>query len=168
VQTNAGGTPANLTAFTTTSLSIGTHNITLKVCDSVNMVTSGPVIVTIIDDVPPTLTYTVSKTIFWPPNKDMIAPGIKVSGSDNSGGAVNLTATVACSENGQAYGKEGVEWIWGNPKITSDGTISLMLCSDRLGKGIGRTYTVSILATDASGNQSTANVQIKVPHDQGK
>jgi hypothetical protein len=168
VQTSPGGTPVGLPAFTTTSLSFGVHNITLKVNDGPNTVISAPVIVTIIDDVPPTLNYTVRQTILWPPNKAMIDPGIKVTASDNSGAPVNLTATVACNENGQAYGKEGVEWIWGNPKITPDGAISLKLCSDRLGKGIGRTYTVTITATDSSGNQSTANVKILVPHDQGK
>jgi len=46
--------------------------------------------------------------------------------------------------------------------------IWLRLCSERLGKGDDRTYTITIVATDIYGNTSSAQVVIKAPHDKGK
>ena len=47
------------------------------------------------------------------------------------------------------------------------GLIELRLRSERSGKGPGRTYTIVIMATDESGNESIASVEIKAPHDKG-
>lgn len=76
---------------------------------------------------------------------------------------VKLTAAIACNES-----KDG-EVYWTQPVIDQHtGIISLTFMADRFGKGTGRQYTVTITATDDSGNESTANVKIFVPHDQGK
>ncbi len=40
--------------------------------------------------------------------------------------------------------------------------------AERSGKGSGRVYTITIQATDASGNAATAQVTVAVPHDQKK
>lgn len=48
------------------------------------------------------------------------------------------------------------------------GVIILQLRAERSGRASGRIYTVLVTATDASGNSSTATVDIKVPHDQKK
>ena len=45
------------------------------------------------------------------------------------------------------------------------GLIELRLRAERSGKGPGRTYTVRLTATDGSGNQSVARVEISAPHD---
>lgn len=45
------------------------------------------------------------------------------------------------------------------------GLIELRLRSERSGKGTGRIYTVTISATDESGNQWVARVEISAPHD---
>ena len=45
------------------------------------------------------------------------------------------------------------------------GLIELRLRSEPSGKGPGRSYTVTITATDESGNQSVARVDIRAPHD---
>jgi hypothetical protein len=103
------------------------------------------------------------KTILWPPNKRLVPVTIKANASDNSGMPVTLNATVSCNEsqNGAVY--------WTPPFIDQPtGTIYLQLQADRLGKGSGRQYTVTITATDQSGNMSTASVQVMVPHDQRK
>ena len=58
---------------------------------------------------------------------------------------------------------------WTDPVIDqARGIITLKLLADRLGKGKGRMYTIGITATDQSGNASSAQVVILVPHDQGK
>jgi len=46
---------------------------------------------------------------------------------------------------------------------TDDRTISLR--ADRSTEGPGRTYTISYRAIDASGNATTADAVIQVPHD---
>ena len=162
-----GGQGIDLPEFITTSLAVGLHSLTLVADDGFgNKVSSQPVTVTIIAGGLPTLAPKADKTILWPPNKTMAPVLIAANASDGNGGPIALTAAVACIDNGQAYGKEGVDWT--KPVINGDGTISLQLSADRLGKGTGRTYTVTITATDTWKNRSSANVQIKVPHDQGK
>jgi hypothetical protein len=55
---------------------------------------------------------------------------------------------------------------WTTPVIDQvTGIIYLQLRAERSGSGNGRVYTITIIATDASGNSSQANVQIIVPHD---
>ena len=46
-----------------------------------------------------------------------------------------------------------------------NGLLNLQLRAARLGNGNGRIYTIAMTATDESGNASTAEVQIQVPHD---
>jgi hypothetical protein len=48
------------------------------------------------------------------------------------------------------------------------GELSLQLRAERSGSGTGRFYTITITAADQSGNTSTADVKIVVPHDNRK
>lgn len=50
----------------------------------------------------------------------------------------------------------------------NNGMSYLQLRTERSGRGSGRTYTITIAATDISGNTSTAAVNITVPHDMAK
>jgi hypothetical protein len=160
--TIAGGEPVNIPPFTTSSLNLGAHQITLQVSDGVN----DPVVkfftVNVIDTTAPTITPMSSQTILWPPNGKMVPITILTNAVDNSGLPVNLAATLACNESGTGF--------WTNPVIDqATGVISLNLQAARAGNNKdGRQYTVTITATDQSGNISTANVKIIVPHDQGK
>jgi probable HAF family extracellular repeat protein len=115
------------------------------------------------DTTAPSLAPVADRTILWPPNRKMAPVTIKANASDKSGMPVTLNATVSCNEsqNGAVY--------WTTPFIDqATGTIYLQLQADRLGKGSGRIYTITIAATDQTGNVGTASVQIMVPHDQGK
>ncbi len=49
-----------------------------------------------------------------------------------------------------------------------NGIISLQLRAERSGSGDGRIYTITIIATDDSGNTSSADAEIIVPHDKRK
>ncbi len=46
--------------------------------------------------------------------------------------------------------------------------LTLELRAERSGKGGGRIYTITVECADASGNTSTADVIVTVPHDKGK
>ena len=45
------------------------------------------------------------------------------------------------------------------------GAQSLNLRAARLGKGVGRIYTIVVQCKDMSGNVSTASVDVSVPHN---
>jgi endo-1,4-beta-xylanase len=116
------------------------------------------------DTTPPTLTPSPDKFILWPPNHKMVPITIRTNASDNSGLPVTLAASVTSSEP-----VDDPEGDWTTPVIDpATGTITLQLRADRLGKGNGRQYTITISATDQAGNTSTATVKVTVPHDQGK
>ena len=94
----------------------------------------------------------------------LIPVTIWANGEDNGGGSVALTASVQCSE---ADGQAEPDWIV--PAIdNAAGTVALSLRAERTGSGDGRVYTVTITATDGAGNQSSATVDIRVPHDKRK
>jgi hypothetical protein len=170
IQTTAGGGPATLTSFSVPNLGVGDHTITLVVSDGVNNPVSASIAVTIMADVTaPTLSPTQSTAILWPPNHRMVNVTIQANATDNSGLIPTLSAKVTSSEPQEGLGDGDTPIDWTEPVIDPDtGTITLQLRAERSGKGGGRTYTVAITATDESGNASTANVTIIVPHDKSK
>ncbi len=118
-----------------------------------------------LDTTPPTITSaSANPQVLWPPNQKMVDVTIVANASDNSGRPVALTAVVSSNEP-----QDDAAGDWTQPKIDQNtGIISLQLLADRSGKGSGRVYTITITATDSSGNSSTADVKIIVPHDQSK
>ena len=63
------------------------------------------------------------------------------------------------------YGDKSPDWT--GPDIDqAKGINTLQLWVERSGKGNGRIYTVAITATDMSGNQGRAKVEIRAPYDQ--
>jgi len=119
------------------------------------------------DDIPPTLAPHANKTILWPPNHKMVTVRIEANASDNSGDPVTLAARVSSSEPQNGLGDGDTAPDWTEPIIDqADGIITLQLRAERSGRGNGRVYTVTITATDESGNTTQAGVDIIVPHDQ--
>jgi len=107
--------------------------------------------------------------ILWPPNQKMVDMTIQANASDNSGDIPTLTATVSSDEPEDGLGDGDTSPDWTEPVIDqTTGTITLQLRAERSGSADGRVYTVSITAIDDSGNQTTADVEIIVPHDKRK
>jgi len=102
--------------------------------------------------------------VLWPPNHKManIAVGAVVGDVCDAAPGWRIVG-VASNEpvNGLGDGDAAPDW-----EITGDH--SLKLRAERSGKGSGRVYTITIEATDASGNAATAQVTVSVPHDQKK
>ena len=98
-----------------------------------------------------------------PPNHRMRNVAVSVSVSDN-GDASPLTRIISVSSNeslnGTGDGNTDFDW-----EVTGGLTVDLR--AERAGGGNVRIYTVTVESTDASGNSSTATVDVTVPHDLG-
>jgi len=160
VQTVKGGAPVALPAFSLPSSQVGTCVLTLRVSDGINSPVSATITVSIIDTLAPTLAPVADKTILWPPNRQMVPVTIMANASDNSGLPVALRVAVASNET------QPGQIDWTEPIIDQmTGTITLQLRAECFPKGTGQQYTVTIVATDESGNESAANVKILVPRN---
>ncbi len=166
ISAELGGSPVALPANETAGgLPLGTHILTLEVNDGAYSVTS-EITVNVIDSMSPSLAPVADTYILWPPNHQMVDVAIYANAVDNSGGMISLTATVTSNEP-PSYDNNGN--IIPDYYIVSidqqTGILYLQLRAERLGAETGRTYTVTITAVDESGNSSSTEVQIKVPHD---
>ncbi|MGE5295553.1 MAG: hypothetical protein ACM3VT_12050 [Solirubrobacterales bacterium] len=168
VTPSAGGTPVVLNDLTFSAgdsrFVLGSNQVQLIVNDGVNPAVTETVTVTLHDTTAPTLSANPSVGMLWPPNHQLIPVTIWATTEDNGGGAPVLTANVQCNE---VDGDTDLDWYVDSIDGTA-GTISLRLRAERTGSGDGRVYTVSITATDGSGNSSSATVDIRVPHDRRK
>ena len=122
-----------------------------------------------VDDIPPALAPLPDKNILWPPNHKMVTVTIAANASDDSGDPVILAATVSSNEPENGLGDGDTAPDWTTPFIDQEnGIITLQFRAERSGRGNGRVYTVTITATDKSGNMAQADVDIIVPRDKGK
>lgn len=157
-----GGDPVPLPSEIISNLSLGAHILQLEVWDEFNSPVTSEIMVEIVDAEAPTLSPTANPSILWPPNHKMVDVVISADAQDNSGLAPYLTVDVSCDE-------ESKRTPWTEPVIDqAEGVIILGLLAERSGKGDGRVYTITITAEDESGNQSSASVEVKAPHDQGR
>jgi len=169
VQSVAGGTPVLIPDCTVSGLDIGTHYLALEVSDGVNDTVIIDIIVDIVDTQVPTLAPVLSTGILWPPNHQMVDITIQANASDNSGLPVTLSAFVISNEPVEGLGDGDLFPDWTGLVIDQGtGIISFQLRAERSGTGDGREYTVIITATDTSGNSSSVEKIVIVPHDKSK
>ncbi len=115
----------------------------------------------IIDNIPPVLNVSVTPSVLWPPNHQMVTVTPHISVTDNIDPAPQvklLSVTSSEKDNGLGDGDTANDIV-----INSNGTVSLR--AERSAKGSGRTYTITFQATDASGNSMTATAKVTVPHN---
>ncbi len=138
----------------------GTHTITLTVMDEGLLMSSDSVEVTVQDTTAPDIdSATPSPDSLWPPNKKMVPVIVSVDVSDACSSASCQIVSVSSNEpiNGNGSGNTAPDW-----EITSDLTVDLR--AERLGKGGGRIYTITLDCTDDAGNVATTQVEVSVPH----
>lgn len=93
----------------------------------------------------------------WPPNLQMKDVAVDYVATDNCG-AVTTSLSVTSNEpvTGGLYGNLAPDWIIVDPH-------HVKLRAERGVLGNGRTYTITITATDSSGNTSTQQAHVRVP-----
>jgi hypothetical protein len=136
----------------------GTNMVAVDVTDGTNT-TSCATTVTVTEAEPPVLSHvSASPNVLWPPNHKMVPVEVRASASGTCSAATWKIIQVSSNEGGDGDG----DW-----RITGNHT--LLLRAERSGGRDGRTYYITVQATDASGNQSpTQTVTVRVPKSQGK
>jgi hypothetical protein len=112
-------------------------------------------------DEPPTIeSVTATPSVLWPPNRKMIPVTIDVQVTDDHTNQTTTSTQIidVKSNESSSPGSKGPDW-----EIT--GPLTLNLRADRLGKGTGRIYTITVESEDDGGNLATAEVTVVVPHD---
>lgn len=158
---DADGSLIGTTATIEVSLPLGTHEFTLTVDDGEGGTDTDSVVITIQDETPPGIDQlTASPSSLWPPNHAMVPVRISAFASDVCDGAFHCRITSVRSNeptNGSGDGDTAPDW-----RILGD--LRLELRAERSGKGSGRVYTIEVTCEDGSGNASSKNVTVKVPH----
>jgi hypothetical protein len=148
---------------------LGLNEVQLVLSDSVNPSVNSSATVELKDTTAPTLAPTSSVNLLWPANHEMVPVTIWANAVHNGGGAVSLAARVQSSEPLDDSGDGSTEEDCILTSVDdATGTVLVQLRAERSGTGTGRVYTVTITASDLMGNQSTATVDIRVPHDRKK
>jgi hypothetical protein len=117
--------------------------------------------ITVVDTTPPEFEFSVTPTMLWPPNHNMvlITPSWTVTDECDAAPQVSLVGIVA---------NEGDNTI-GDGHTTDDIQIgddgSIYLRSERSGIGNDRVYTITYQAVDDCGNATVRNATVSIPHD---
>jgi hypothetical protein len=139
----------------------GEYVITLVVNDRLEDSEPDEVVITVMDTTPPEFNLSVTPTILWPPNHEMvlITPSWTVSDECDPDPNVSLVGIVANEGDdiiGDGHTTDDIQ-------IGDDGTIYLR--AERSGPGIGRIYTITYQAVDESGNVTVCSANVGIPHE---
>jgi len=114
---------------------------------------------------PPTITGAAADpSVLWPPNHRMVNVTVSYDVTDNCPlpfGSCTLSVTSNEPVLGHGSGHTSPDWI-----VVDDHDV--LLRAEREGGGTGRIYTITITCTDSGGNSSEEQVEVTVPHDQGR
>jgi hypothetical protein len=151
-----GSVPVICTPPSGSTFALGTTTVNCSATDAHDNTSSGSFSVTVVDTTPPDITsVTVTPATIWPPNKKLVNVTVTVEAEDLVDPApIVRIYDITCDEP------------IGSTDAGITGLLTARLRADRLGSGDGRVYTLYIEAFDASGNRSTATVDVIVPHDQ--
>ena len=116
--------------------------------------------ITVVDNQPPVITGESASTyVLSPPNHTMRDVTINYNTpTDNCSVTWGIAVTSNEPVNGTGDGDTDPDWI-----VIDDHHVKLR--AERAANGSGRTYTITITATDGAGNIAVKTVEVKVPHN---
>jgi len=145
-------------------LSLGTHEITLKVTDDTDKTSTDIVSVQVVDTTPPKVHLALTPSMLWPPNHKLVDVHANLAVEECGPYTVTLESVTSNEpDNGLGDG-DTVGDIQGASIGTAD--VDLKLRAERAGGGSGRIYTLVYKIVDAVGLETIAQAQVRVPHDQ--
>jgi hypothetical protein len=149
----------------TLNFALGTHTILLRVTDDDGGTNDDVVIVTIRDTRAPLVAMHISPTTVWPPNHTMhvVSRGISAADVCDPSPTVHVTVTSDEPENGLGDGDTAPDWSVQQVRVA---VFDVAVRAERSGVGNGRTYAIGTTAADGSGNSTTADGAVSVPHNQ--
>jgi hypothetical protein len=152
----------------TVPLSLGPHEIVLKVTDKAGESATDWVTVTVADTMPPTVSVSASPSSLWPPDHRMVPVNIAVVAADVCDVVPSIVLQSVASTEPQGGSRNGSGRKASDIQSAEIGTADyfVLLRAEREGSGPGRTYTVTYRATDSAGNGGVGVVEVEVPHDQ--
>jgi hypothetical protein len=151
-------------------LPLGTHQLGLRVTDSIGESAEAKGTVTVADTRAPALTVAASPAVLWPPNHRLVPVTVTWQALDACSGDVSVRLiSVRSSEPDDAPGG-------GDGNTTGDiagaipGTAdaALLLRAERSVTGPGRFYTLVYAAADGSGHEVQGEAVVKVPNEDRK
>ncbi|HEV8538402.1 MAG TPA: T9SS type A sorting domain-containing protein [Bacteroidota bacterium] len=134
--------------------SVGTTQVLCESVSPLGDTTGCSFNVTVLDQQLPTLSVLLTPSQLWPPNHQLAQISATVSVSDNCPGVSYVLLSVTSNEQDNGLGDGDLaNDIQGAAIGTADNTFFLR--AERAAPGSGRIYTVTYIATDASGNTSS-------------
>jgi hypothetical protein len=123
-----------------------------------------------LDTTPPTLSVTLSPVTLWPPSDKLVPITATVTVKDDYDPSPeikleSITANEVLDKDDIKDAQLGTDDRSFKLRAERDGKDSDHKKQDRTDKHLGRIYTVTYSATDASGNKTTASATVTVPHD---
>ena len=138
---------------------IGSTLVTCSATDAGGNTGSSSFTVTVRDTTPPVVTEAATPTtLLWSPNKAMTP--VQISGRATDATLVSVKYSV--------WDEYGTINPAGSVAVNADGTYSFTVKLEAWRRGTdsdGRTYIVTVTATDSGGRTSSATATVKVPHN---
>ena len=151
----SGGTTTSAEVPFETELALGAHTVSVSVSDGVNVAVSCETTITVVDTTAPEITQIeADPDTLWPPNGKMRTVNLEIEAEDACGEVTTEITSVTSSDGGTA------DFV-----IVDEDTVQLR--AKRAGNTV-RTYTITVEATDESGNTATDTVEVTVPRSRGK
>lgn len=144
------------------SVGLGEHTVTATATDAAGNASTLAVLVRVADTVAPQiLALSATPNVLdarWGRMADVAVTALVADAGD----AAPRTKVVGV----EVIDAADTWWSKSGPDWTITGDLTLQLRAERSGKGGGRVYLITVESRDASGNVSTATVEVAVPHDQ--
>jgi hypothetical protein len=145
-------------------LSLGDHQITLRVTDEFGEQSLDQRLLSVVDTTPPRVDIFVTPAVLWPPDHRLVDVRVDLAATDACGGSRTVLAEARCTELPRASGGAEVGYCDGiQDADVGQPDFGFALRAERSGTDAGRVYSIAYTVTDESGNQTLARAQVRVP-----